>query len=170
MVARLTPDQKAAFFAIILITISVEKNVKAVMKCVEIMKQHVQINGKCCCVESFCLSPLYASADLINIDKVKGSGDGRGGEWRFGCKLDLQIPLCINQFQQCPSPPGIRGEFAHVVSLGGGAFAILSRPRELGIIISRGDPRAFDTRVFERQISLSGRTRPLSKTGLSIRD
>ena len=32
MVARLTPDQKAAFFAIILITISVEKNVKAVLK------------------------------------------------------------------------------------------------------------------------------------------
>ena len=67
-------------------------------------------------------------------------------------------------------PPGIRGEFAYVVSLGGGAFAILSRPRELGISISRGDPRAFDTRVFERQISLSGRTRPLSKTALSIRD
>ena len=80
MLARLTPDQKAAFFAIILITINVEKNVKAVLKCVEIMKQHVQINGKCCCVESFCLSPLYASTDLRNIDKVKGSGDGRGGE------------------------------------------------------------------------------------------
>ena len=77
MLARLTPDQKAAFFAIILITISVEKNVKAVLKGVEIMKQLVQINGKCWCVESFCLSALYASADLINIDEVKGSGDGR---------------------------------------------------------------------------------------------
>ena len=56
------------------------------------------------------------------------------------------------------------------VSPGGGAFAILSRPRGLGISIPRGEPRAFDTRVFERQIRLSGRTRPLPKTGLSIRD
>ena len=69
-----------------------------------------------------------------------------------------------------PIPPGNRGAFAHVVSPGGGAFVILSRPRGLGISIPRGDPRVFDTRVFERQISLSGRTRPLSKTGLSIRD
>ena len=38
--------------------------------------------------------------------------------------------LCISQFQRCPSPPpGNRGAFAHVVSPGGGAFAILSRPR-----------------------------------------
>ena len=37
--------------------------------------------------------------------------------------------LCINQFQRCPSPPGNRGAFAHVASPGGGAFAILSRPR-----------------------------------------
>ena len=80
MVARLTPDQKAAFFAIILITISVEKNVKAVLKGVEIMKQLVKINRKCCCAESLCLSALYASADVINIDEVKGSGDGRGEE------------------------------------------------------------------------------------------
>ena len=67
-------------------------------------------------------------------------------------------------------PPGNRGAFAHVVSPGGRAFAILSRPPGLGISIPRGDPRAFDTRVFERQIILSGRTRPLSKTGLSIGD
>ena len=53
---------------------------------------------------------------------------------------------------------------------GVGAFAILSRPLGLGISIPRSDRRAFDTRVFERQISLSGRTRPLSKTGLTIRD
>ena len=66
-----------------------------------------------------------------------------------------------------PPPPGNRGAFAHVVSPGGVAFAILSRPRGLRISIPGGDPRAFDTLVFERQISLSGRTRPLSKTGLS---
>ena len=73
----------------------------------------------------------------------------------------VPIPLSVN-----------RGAFAHVVSPGGGAFAILSRPRGLGISIPRDDPRAFDTRVFERQIhvSLSRRTRPLSQTSLSIRD
>ena len=34
------------------------------------------------------------------------------------------------------------------------------------ISISRGDPRLFGTRVFERQISLSGRTRPFVKDWL----
>ena len=69
------------------------------------------------------------------------------------------------------SPPGNRGAFAHVVSPGCGAFAFLSQPQGLGISIPRGDLWAFDTRVFEIEISfLSGRTRPLSKTGLSIRD
>ena len=67
-------------------------------------------------------------------------------------------------------PPGNRGAFAHVVSPRDGAFAILSRSRGLGITIPRGDLRAFDTRVFERQISLSERLRALLKTGLSIRD
>ena len=64
--------------------------------------------------------------------------------------------LCINQFQRCPSPPpppGNRGAFAHVVSPGRGAFAILSQPRGLGISIPRGDLWAFDTRVFEIEIS-----------------
>ena len=36
--------------------------------------------------------------------------------------------LRINQFQRCPSPPGNRRAFAHVVSPGGGAFPILSQP------------------------------------------
>ena len=34
------------------------------------------------------------------------------------------------------------------------------------ISILRGDPRLFDTRVFERQVSLSGRTRPFVKDWL----
>ena len=55
-----------------------------------------------------------------------------------------------------PPPPGNRGTFAHVVSPGGGAFAILSQPQGLGINIPWGDPRAFDTCVLERQIRLSG--------------
>ena len=46
--------------------------------------------------------------------------------------MKVSLTLCISQFQQCspPSPPGNRGAFAHVVS-------------------PRGDPRAFDTGVFE---------------------
>ena len=35
-------------------------------------------------------------------------------------------------------PPGNRGTFAHVVSPGGGAFALLSLPRGLGVSIPRG--------------------------------
>ena len=41
-------------------------------------------------------------------------------------------------------PPGNPGAFAHVVSPGVGAFAILSQPQGLGISIPRGDPRTFD--------------------------
>ena len=52
-----------------------------------------------------------------------------------------------------PPLPGNRGAFAHVVSPGCGAFAILSQPRGLGISIPRGDLWAFDTRVFEIEIS-----------------
>ena len=48
-----------------------------------------------------------------------------------------------------PPPPGNRGAFAHVVSPGGGAFAILSQPRGLGISIPWGETRAFDTHVLE---------------------
>ena len=48
-----------------------------------------------------------------------------------------------------PPPPGNSGGFAHVVSPGDGAFAILSRLRGLGISIPRGDPRAFDTCVTD---------------------
>ena len=79
---------------------------------------------------------------------------------------------CISQFQRCPSPPslGNRGAFVDVVSPGSGALANFIAARELGISIPRGDPRVFDTRVFKRWMSFSGRTRPLSKTDLSVRD
>ena len=44
-------------------------------------------------------------------------------------KLCITRYLWISQFQQCPFPlPRKRGASAHVVSPGGGAFAILSRP------------------------------------------
>ena len=44
-----------------------------------------------------------------------------------------------------PPFPGNPGAFAHVVSPGGGAFVILSRPGDWAFAYSR----AFDTRVFE---------------------
>ena len=68
------------FYAIVLITISIEKNVKAVLKGTEIMKQLVKINEKCCCVESFCLSPLDTLAFLINIKGVGGGVEEVRGE------------------------------------------------------------------------------------------
>ena len=78
---------------------------------------------------------------------------------------------CFFLFFLPPQPlPGNRATFAHVVSPGEVALAHFIAARGLGISIPRGDPRAFDTRVFERWMSLSGRSRPLSKTGLSVRD
>ena len=67
--------------------------------------------------------------------------------------------LCINQLQRCPSPPGNNGTFAHVVSPGGGALLDFIAARGLDISIRRGagDPRAFDTRVFERWVYREGR-------------
>ena len=74
--------------------------------------------------------------------------------WDNLCRNSCIEGLCINQFQRCPSPPpGNRGAFAHVASPGCGALAILSQPRGLGISIPRGDLWAFDTSVFEIEIS-----------------
>ena len=75
----------------------------------------------------------------------------------------------ITPFPTLPLP-GSRGTFAHVVRPGEVALANFIAARGLGISIPRGDPWAFDTRVFERWMSLSGKTRPLSKTGFSVRD
>ena len=53
-----------------------------VLKGVEIMKQLVKVNGKCCCVEIFYHSLMYVLAVLINIDEVKGAEveEARGEE------------------------------------------------------------------------------------------
>ena len=40
----------------------------------------------------------------------------------------------------------------------------------MGISVPLGDLQAFDTHVFERWMSLSGRMKPLLKTDLSVRD
>ena len=61
-----------------------------------------------------------------------------------------------------PTPGQPRG----ICQPGGGAFANFIAARGLGISVPQGDPRTFDTRVFERWMSLSGRTRPLSKPKL----
>ena len=59
-----------------------------------------------------------------------------------------------------PPPPGNPGAFAHVVSPWARALVNFIVALGLGISIPRGDRRAFDTRVFERWMSLSRRTRP----------
>ena len=64
-------------------------------------------------------------------------------------------------YQSIPCPPGNHGAFAHVVSPGGEAVANFIAARGLGISVPQGDPQAFDTHVFERCKSLSGKTRPL---------
>ena len=74
----------------------------------------------------------------------------------------------INSSGAHPPHGQLRGICSPCQSWGWG-IRNLSQPQGLGISIPRGNPRAFDTRVFETQISLSGRMRPLSKTGLSIR-
>ena len=102
--------------------------------------------------------PKTASYDLPN---------GTDRKLVVSNRISLGI-LDMTEFQRCPSPPlplpGNRGAIAHVVSPGDVALANFIAARGLRISIPRGDPRAFDTRVFERWVSLSGRTRPLSKT------
>ena len=49
----------------------------------------------------------------------------------------------VNSSSTHPPPPGNRWAFAHVVSPGGGALAILTRTP------GRPPRRAFDTRVFK---------------------
>ena len=74
----------------------------------------------------------------------------------FACKPGLSFnPLAGVMHQSIsavPIPPGNRGAFAHVVSPGVGHSLFYRGPRGLGISIPRGEPRAFDTRAFERQI------------------
>ena len=66
--------------------------------------------------------------------------------------------LCIHQFQRSPSPPPRATAGAARGLPGGWALAYPGvTPEHL-------------THVFERWMSLSGRTRLLSKTGLSVRD
>ena len=72
--------------------------------------------------------------------------------------------------QAVPIPPGQpQGICSRCQSRGWGIRNFIPA-RGLGISVLRGDPRAFDIRVFERWMRLSGTTKPLLKTDLSVRD
>ena len=74
--------------------------------------------------------------------------------------------ICISQFQQCN-----RVAFAHVVSPGGGAFAILQRPWGWAFAYPGATPGHL-THVFLKVpwISSTEKTRRLWSNGLSVRD
>ena len=108
--------------------------------------------GKCGCVKS-----VETQSCLICKRSSKR-------EFRGKCQIHARTmirelivsPIVMHQSIPAvpiPPPPGNRGTFVHVVSPRCGAFAILSQPRGLGISIPRGDLWAFDTRVFEIEIS-----------------
>jgi len=88
---------------------------------------------------------------------------------KYTCNFTIYV-FMYQSIPAVPIPPGQPWGIYSIVSLGGGALANLIAAQGLGISIPQGDPRAFDTHVFERWMSLSGTTRPLSKTGLSVRD
>ena len=77
-----------------------------------------------------------------------------------GHRVSLKTYASINSSGAHPPPPGQPRGISHVVSPGGGALVNFIIARGLGISIPRGDPWAFDTRVLERWMSLSRRTRP----------
>jgi len=70
-----------------------------------------------------------------------------------------------------PPPPGNRRAFAHIVSPGGGASAILSQPGGWAFAYPGATPGHL-THVFSKVpwMSSSGKTRHLSNNDLSIRD
>ena len=67
----------------------------------------------------------------------------------FHSYINNDTGLCISQFQRCPSPPrATTGHLLKCLSRGWGISNFIAA-RGLGISLPRGDPRAFDTRVFE---------------------
>ena len=73
---------------------------------------------------------------------------------------EISALLMHQSIPAVPIPPGQPRGICYVVSPGGGALVNFIVARGLGISIPRGEPLAFDTRVFERWMSLSRRTRP----------
>ena len=69
-----------------------------------------------------------------------------------------------------PTPPPPRVTVGHLLTLsvrGVGYSQFYRGPGGWALAYPRDDPQLCDTHVFKRQVSLSGRMRPLSKTGLS---
>ena len=93
----------------------------------------------------------------------------------FLCEeVKINFLLCfvnasINSSGAHPSS-GNRGAFANVISPGGGAFTILSQPGGWALAYPGATPGHLTQRVVERWLSLSGSTKPLLKTDLSVRD
>ena len=116
---------------------------------------------------SFTLGYLWyysSTAHTANDDKDKENTAGHSLE---RCKG--RFVFAVKNLTKGKDNASVNSSGAHPPGQPRG-ICLRCQSRGLGISIPQGDPRAFDTRVFERQISLSGRTRPLSKTGLSIRD
>ena len=75
----------------------------------------------------------------------------------FKSRTSLSL-LCINQFQQCPSPPGATAGHLLMLSVPGMGHSQFYRgPSRLGISIPRGDPQAFDTHVFKKTDKFIGK-------------
>ena len=87
--------------------------------------------------------------------------------WIDNLSHQLFTLLCINQFQRCPSPPGNRGAFAHVVSLGVGHSQFYRGPEDGALAYPGATPEHL-THVFSKDGWLIGKA--LLKTGLSVRD
>ena len=69
----------------------------------------------------------------------------------------MPVYASVNSSSVHPPPPGNHRAFAHIVSPRGGTFAILSQPGGWACV-PLGDPRAFDTHVFESAMDeLSGK-------------
>ena len=85
--------------------------------------------------------------------------------------VSSHLALMHQSIPAVPIPPS-RATAGHLLtfSVPGWGIRNFIAARGLGISLPRGDPRAFDTRVFERWMSLSGKTKPLLKTDLSVRD
>ena len=91
----------------------------------------------------------------------------------FPYKLENLLRSSLFMHQSIPAvpiPPWATAGICSCCQSWGWGIRNFIAARGLGISEPRGDPRAFDTRVFERLMSLLGRAKPLLKTDLSVRD
>ena len=113
----------------------------------------------------FCLTCFVSSAFLFFV-----SSELLGEHQIPSTELDIHQNASINPVVPIlppPPTPGNRRAFTHLVSSGDRAFAILSWYGGWALAYPGANPGHL---TFERWMSLSGRTWPLSKTGSSVRD